>query len=90
MLVSRVIESIADEVEHRLRGLNSDLDGHPIRAYRLAWDDDFDECVVWVLYGLPEPDGDTWSLAVTDHFCERTNGVLVDDVAFVYCSFRTD
>lgn len=83
------MQTLEGVVRDRLAALNSDLVGHPLRAYRLTWDDDFEDYAVWALYGLPEPAGDTWPLDLTDPLCERANDCLEGLVTFVFCDFRT-
>jgi len=77
-------------VSEKLAALNQVLPRSPIRAFRLSWDDDVAGYTAWILYGLAEPEGETWPLEDTDDLCELTNESLSDVVAYAVCDFRDD
>ena len=75
------------ELEIHKRLVESDL---PARAFAVHFDADVGRDLAWIMYGLENPQQDTWQLAETDDLCERAADLLDDLVGFVYCEYRTE
>ena len=53
-------------------------------------DEELDDDVAEILYGLPQPVNDRWDTSELDRYCTAAADALTDLVAYSYCDFRSE